>query len=780
MDPLQFALAFSAFLIPLPALWLIFRSRDLIRWIFLLLSFSLSIFAAASIWQLLEGEWFLLLSGPLLIHLAHLFPGRSSLRSQEKERRRPFLLEGAIFWLAALVLCLLLYFFREAVLWILRLFLFLCLLFAIREQRFFLRARHQDPRKAYSRYLISVLLLILVSGLVFFIAHESGFLDSPAPLPVLLLVASVTVAFILDYRAVAFRDIHYRAALLLIITGLLLLPLYFLITSLLGIMYATTISRIGLVLCLIFIAFQMLQSQLLPLGYRLLLPRRSRTEEILKSFRQSMATLQSASVEAELLKLLDTLYEPGFFVCYRPREGHIIQTRELTRLPQSDRFPPAALSPELVRLVQTHPHLLIFDLQSRAREENGRLQSELGALSALGAEFIWIIGQEEPLSVIVAGLARDGHPFDHSDLEQLHSIESATALSIRNQRLLSSVENLKQRLQEENQRISSQLTRSASLPAALRSAAFVYAPDGPMQTIMAELERLAPQNSPLLLCGETGTGKEQLARFVHMESGRSGPWVAINCAALPADLLENELFGHEMGAYTGATTERSGLVERASEGTLFLDEISEMPLSGQAKLLRLVQEGEYERLGGSAVRKSTARLIFATNSDLSVEVKENRFREDLYYRIAAFEVQLPPLRQRQQDLPLLIDHFLLIYSEELGREKPELTDETRAILLRYGWPGNVRELENILLRTLVLARTNRLTPADLPVAFSAGSDFEEKKEKLARLEKERENLEKEMLLQALEEAGGNQREAARLLSISRGALQYRLKNAGIG
>jgi transcriptional regulator with GAF, ATPase, and Fis domain len=535
------------------------------------------------------------------------------------------------------------------------------------------------------------------------------------------------------------------------------------------------------VLCALFILFQQIHVRVSPLFFNLIFKKQARADEVLRDYRQSIGNLNQSSVEADLLGLLDQLHAPRIFIAYQKQKSDYIQAREFTRLIQSDVFPPPALERDLVNFFKQHGGGLIFDLQNIARN-NGDVSvfQELSLFSSLGVEFVLSIGQTDPLQIIMAGLARDAHPFDHTDLEQLHSIEVATALAIRNHGLLESVESLKQRLEEENKRISSQLNRSLpDLPAAGKSAAFVYSAEGPMARVLAELELFAQKQNPLLLVGETGTGKEQLARFVHTSSGRAGQWVAINCSAIPADLLENELFGHEKGAYTGATDSRSGVVERAEHGTLFLDEIGEMPAGGQAKLLRLIQEGEYEKLGGTSSQKSTARLIFATNRNLETEVASGAFREDLYYRISTFEVRVPPLRERQADIDLLIDHFLMIFCQQLGRELVSLSREARQLLCNYNWPGNVRELENLLLRMLVLSDRQLLEIADLPVFFSESANFSQKKEKLGRLAREQEKLEKELLLEALEQTAGNQREAAALLNISRGSLQYRMKSHGL-
>jgi DNA-binding NtrC family response regulator len=227
----------------------------------------------------------------------------------------------------------------------------------------------------------------------------------------------------------------------------------------------------------------------------------------------------------------------------------------------------------------------------------------------------------------------------------------------------------------------------------------------------------APSMATVLVLGESGTGKELLARYIHERSARAkGPFLAVNCAAIPETILESELFGHERGAFTGANAKKDGRFAKASGGTLFLDEIGELSLAVQVKLLRVLQEGEYEPLGGNTVR-ADVRVVAATNRDLLAEVTAGRFREDLYYRLNVISVTAPPLRARREDVPLLVDHFLGLYCAKNGRP---LLSPTRAALERmvdYGWPGNVRELENVIERAVVLSRNDALTEQDLPDAI---------------------------------------------------------------
>ncbi len=235
-----------------------------------------------------------------------------------------------------------------------------------------------------------------------------------------------------------------------------------------------------------------------------------------------------------------------------------------------------------------------------------------------------------------------------------------------------------------------------------------------LRRVLDVATQAAPSSATVLILGESGTGKELIARFIHGKSARArGPFVAVNCAAIPESILEAELFGHERGAFTGATGRREGRFARARGGTLFLDEIGELSPAVQVKLLRVLQEGEYEPVGGRT-EKSDCRIVAATNRDLLAEVEASRFREDLYYRLNVIAITAPPLRSRREDIPLLVDHFLGVYCKKNGRARLNLAPEVLAKLCDYSWPGNVRELENVIERAAVLCTSDELRISDLP------------------------------------------------------------------
>ncbi|MDE2814480.1 MAG: sigma-54 dependent transcriptional regulator [Gemmatimonadota bacterium] len=288
--------------------------------------------------------------------------------------------------------------------------------------------------------------------------------------------------------------------------------------------------------------------------------------------------------------------------------------------------------------------------------------------------------------------------------------------------------------------------------------------------------RAAPSRATVLLRGESGTGKELMARAVHEASPRADhPFVAVNCAALNKGLIESELFGHEKGAFTGADTQRAGRFEQANGGTLFLDELAEIPLDVQVKLLRVLQERKIERVGSGIEIEVDVRVIGATNRDLEVLVAQGAFREDLFYRLNVVAVELPPLRNRKDDIPLLVDHFLVRYAEENGKTVGEISKEALDLLTRYAYPGNVRELQNIVERAVVMARGPVVTRADLPVEVQQAVP-----EPVAdTLPAQVEELEKKAIAQALERAGGVQSRAAELLGLTERNLRYKLKKYGL-
>jgi transcriptional regulator with PAS, ATPase and Fis domain len=330
------------------------------------------------------------------------------------------------------------------------------------------------------------------------------------------------------------------------------------------------------------------------------------------------------------------------------------------------------------------------------------------------------------------------------------------------------------KLREENRSLREALGRRYEHPN-------VVARSAKMQEVLALVERVAQTNSTVLLGGESGVGKDLVARAIHEKSRRvSGPFIKINSTAIPENLLESELFGYEKGAFTGAAATKPGKFELADKGTLFLDEIGDVPPATQVKLLRVLQEREFERLGGTRTLKVDVRLIAATNRDLRAALEQGTFREDLYYRLNVVPIDIAPLRERREDIPDLVQLFIKRFSAESGKLITGIKPEALELLVNYYWPGNVRELQNIVERAAALAAGPVLETSDIHMdaprtkSSNAGSNNNFLPEGMTL-----EQWEDEMIREALRRANGNKSQAARLLGLSRNTLRYRLSKIGI-
>lgn len=327
-------------------------------------------------------------------------------------------------------------------------------------------------------------------------------------------------------------------------------------------------------------------------------------------------------------------------------------------------------------------------------------------------------------------------------------------------------------LRDENRKLREELGKRYDL-------ANIIGRSDPMQEVFQLVMRVAAAKSTVLIAGESGVGKDLIARAIHYHSPRrERPFVKINCTAIPENLMESELFGYEKGAFTGANTAKPGKFEEANTGTVFLDEIGDVTPAVQVKLLRILQEREFERLGSNKTIGIDVRVIAATNQDLRVALEQGTFREDLFYRLNVVPINVPPLRKRKDDIPYLAQYFLDKFARESGRQMEGLTDDALSLLESHYWPGNVRELENVIERAVVLARSSRLTPGDIrlddihkkPVAaddvfLPPGMTLDE--------------YERWLIQEALRRAKGNKSQAARLLGITRNAFRYRLSQTGI-
>jgi Nif-specific regulatory protein len=370
-----------------------------------------------------------------------------------------------------------------------------------------------------------------------------------------------------------------------------------------------------------------------------------------------------------------------------------------------------------------------------------------------------LIRKDEVIGVVEVLNKLTGSPYDEDDLTLLQIFANLAASGAHNA--------------AEHETV---VRENRGLRESLRVKTPIIGNSAALRQVTDMVNRVAGSNATVLLLGETGTGKELAARQIHNASPRSDrPFIAINCAALPETLLESELFGHEKGAFTGAHADKMGRFELAHGGSLFLDEIGDISLSTQIKLLRVLQEREFVRVGGTKTISTDVRIVAATNRDLRQAMEKGSFREDLYYRLNVFPINMPPLRQRREDIPLLVEYFVNNAAGDLGCAKPAVGDEAMALLASYNWPGNIRELQNVVERAVLLADGTTLAPAHLPKeivgeSVAAGPD---------KAESSLWGYEKALIVKALRENGWNQSKAARVLGISRDNLRYRVKKFDI-
>jgi transcriptional regulator with GAF, ATPase, and Fis domain len=434
------------------------------------------------------------------------------------------------------------------------------------------------------------------------------------------------------------------------------------------------------------------------------------------------------------------------------------RTGELTSSFALDHQGSAALFPisrTLVeRVVAERSAVLANDVLQTENWE--RVESVAGArLQSLVAAPL--TGPEGTLGALYLDTREPGTRFDEGHLALITAAAGIAAAALANVRHI-------EWLESENQRIE----------AALESDLVGESPR--MREVHRLLARVAASDSTVLLRGESGTGKEVAARTLHRGSPRARkPFVAINCATLSPTLLESELFGHERGAFTGAVERRAGKLEAADGGTLFLDEVGEIPLPLQARLLRVLQEREFERLGSTRPLKVDVRLIAATNRDLEKAIREGTFREDLFYRLNVISLSLPPLRERREDIPLLASHFAALFSRRLGRRVAGFTPEARACLLRYAWPGNVRELANAVERAIVLGEGDLIRPEDLPETVLEAAPAE-RNAPIGKYHESVNDFKKRLILDAIRQAGGSIIRAAELLDLNSTYLHRLIRN----
>ena len=415
-------------------------------------------------------------------------------------------------------------------------------------------------------------------------------------------------------------------------------------------------------------------------------------------------------------------------------------------------------------IVATGQSLNSADLREDTRFIEHEPLVRAGILSALSVP---LIAKGKVIGTLNLG-SREVGKYGDWDCELLVAIADQIGLAIQNMLAYEEITSLKSRLEQENLYLQEESRADGAF-------ADVVGESPAIQKVLASVRRVATTHSTVLVTGETGTGKEVVVRAIHELSARKDKiLVKVNCAALPGGVIESELFGHEKGAFTGALARRVGRFELAHGGTLFLDEVGDLPLELQAKLLRVLQEGEFERLGGSATIKVNVRVVAATNRDLKKAVAEGRFREDLFYRLNVFPIEIPPLRERREDVPRLTRHFVMLCASKMGKTIEAISEEALGKLTAYGWPGNVRELQNVIERAVILSPSRRLELDEvLPSPVAGGKTIPGRS---------LENVERDHIIAVLESVGwrvSGARGAAGVLGLKRTTLEARMRKLGI-
>ncbi|TVM04240.1 MAG: hypothetical protein CV087_00960 [Candidatus Brocadia sp. WS118] len=419
------------------------------------------------------------------------------------------------------------------------------------------------------------------------------------------------------------------------------------------------------------------------------------------------------------------------------------------------------------RAIEERRSLLIMNTQMDSRVSMSI--KIIGASSILCAP---LICPQRTMGILQIESKSNTYEFSKTDLDLFTGIASQVALLVYNAELLDDLKRMKERVEFENKNLKKQQKVHSSLGNIVGASARI-------KETLEYVKKVSNSPYSVLITGESGTGKELIAKAIHYDSPRAGqPFVVLNCAAIPRDLLESELFGYEKGAFTGASETKQGLFEVADKGTIFFDEIGEMNVHTQAKLLRVLQEKELQRLGGTRIIKVDVRILTATNKDLKTAIGSGEFREDLFYRLNVVPVHVPPLRERKEDIPLLISHFLTSSCADVGKRVKGFTAEAMTNFLNYAWPGNVRELRNVIERMVTLAPNDSVIGVEmLPHEVCNRSAVRLQKYKSAgTLYEAQKQLEIEMITDALKSAEGNKSKAAELLGISRKVLYEKIEN----
>ncbi|MCB1175687.1 MAG: sigma 54-interacting transcriptional regulator [Leptospiraceae bacterium] len=675
------------------------------------------------------------------------------------------------------------------------------LIVAWRAQWRFYRSQSSDPRRGHSAWLLwSIGLLGLVFMIWQVLANSTWYGNEAA----LLWGASVLIFTVLTYRIFNNLNINYKASLVYNTATaffylLVLTPFVYITYLLLDLSHRFPFWMLLFLGSLLYLAFQILSNGIVPWLQRQILRNQRIAQESISEYNLHIQELDPPgwqNIPAMLQLFVNRHFQARLFAFYssahlrkdqktdplfRLDQATVIQSRPGRSLAMQLQAEFTSFCNYLVKQGKSGG-LLVELLYYSERLGLSAIARQLTELSSCGVEMLLLLfdhqaqeANQQLIGIILLGEHSTQRALDYTDFTLLSLLLTPTVLALKNRQLFEASLILQKRLEEENTRISQKLSDSLEVEGLSRKTMAVLHSDSPMQMIMDRARRFAVDGSSILITGETGTGKGQLARYIYDHSNRNGQFISINCSAIPADLIENELFGHVRGAYTGAVENRSGLIAQAQNGVLFIDEIGELSLESQIKLLRLIQDRTYEALGSNESLSTNALFIFATNRNLDLMIKDGHFRQDLFYRISTFELHIPPLRERRMDIESLLDFYLAQAALRFHCDQLTLDPDARQMLLQYHYPGNIRELENLILRASVLTDREVILARHLPVLFANRPDFRARQLRLGQLESERNNLERDLILEALQTKDGNQRGAAELLGISRGALQYKMK-----
>ncbi len=643
-------------------------------------------------------------------------------------------------------------------------------------------------------FVFAFLLPLLGRHALFFLGVDS----------IIVFVALVTYP-ILFHRMFDLRTAVLRMGLRFVLSIAVSSVIYILFLLLLVDQGLSSFSwKLALMLSLFFLSAVVFARMILPALDRLLFHRRHRAEDTIVRLFRNMD--ESRDLDHTLAATLDTLsraipFKKAVFIAADFENRFTIHMRDceikfepeaiqlFRRMLRRERLPRSFFADfDRTIVLEKWTRFIRSGTSSRYRRILALITRVLNGLSADGFRvFMPLLHDRNLRGFIVLGEKKDDFPYYSPDRNLLDAVRLSMGVLLQHKRNLDRMNLIKEEARSDLVKLTDLISSRKRRERTVRDRTIVYQ-SAAMHQVVNELEKIAANNRPVLVTGETGTGKEIVARLIHEQSdAREQPFVAVNCATLSETLWEDELFGHVKGAFTDAKGDRVGRVREAGAGVLFLDEVGETPLEMQAKLLRLLQERKYSPVGSDSQLDVNCRFIFATNRSLNEMIRSGKFREDLYYRINVFNPHLPSLRERQEDIPLLLEHFLERACNEMELPAKKFEPAALNVLMRYAWPGNIRELENFVVRTAALVESETVTIADLPLEIRNApraaprvvlthNDIPDTDRNLRDMV---DDYTRRILVETLKKTRGNRTKAAELLGIKRGSLLYRMKELNV-